>query len=101
MIWKLKDELSGEEERIVKRNLKAGLEGLLGSINGLKEIHVYTEALPFSNMDIMLECLFQEEEALRTYSTHPAHRKVLKELVIPYVKSRVRMDFQVEQFIIN
>ena len=35
ILWKLKDELAGEEKEQVKAGIKEGLEGLAGQIPGL------------------------------------------------------------------
>lgn len=38
ILWKLKDELAGEEKEQVKAGIKEGLEGLTGQIPGLVEV---------------------------------------------------------------
>ena len=38
ILWKLKDELAGEEKEQVKAGIKEGLEGLAGQIPGLIEV---------------------------------------------------------------
>ena len=43
ILWKLKDELAGEEKEQVKAGIKEGLEGLAGQIPGLIEVKVRTE----------------------------------------------------------
>ena len=74
----------------------AGLEGLAGQIPGLTEIHVYTKALPSSaNADLMLDTTFESAEALKGYSTHPAHVAVANSKVRPYYKNRVCLDYEV------
>ena len=54
ILWQLKDELDANQKVEVKKNIKTGLEGLIGKINGLTEIKVYTEGLESSNADLML-----------------------------------------------
>ena len=44
ILWKLKD-MPDAEKAAVKAGIKAGLEGLVGKIPGLLEVHVYTDAL--------------------------------------------------------
>lgn len=53
ILWKLKDELAGEEKEQVKAGIKEGLEGLAGQIP-LVEVKVRTECLPSSTADVML-----------------------------------------------
>jgi hypothetical protein len=95
ILWQLKDEIQGEEKEAVKAGIKAGLEGLAGQIPGLVDIFVRTEYLPSSNVDVMLDSTFVDEEALKTYASHPAHVKVADNQVRPYTKSRACMDFEV------
>lgn len=62
---------------------------------GLLEIHVQTESLPSSNVDIMLDTTFESAEALQGYSVHPAHVAVADGKVRPYTATRSCMDFEV------
>lgn len=93
ILWQLKDELQGAEKEAVKAGIKQGLEGLAGQIPGLLDISVQTESLSSSNADVMLNSTFVDEEALKTYASHPAHVKVADNKVRPYTKSRTCMDF--------
>lgn len=89
ILWKLKEMPEAE-----KAGIKAGLEGLAGQIPGLLEVHVYTEALPSSaNADLMLDTTFTDAEALKGYSTHPAHVAVADGKVRPYTAVRTCLDF--------
>ena len=91
ILWQLKDELSAEEKAAVK----AGLESLSGKIPGLVDIHVNIDALPSSNADLMLDTIFESAEALKGYSTHPAHVAVANSKVRPYYKNHVCLDYEV------
>ena len=95
ILWQLKDELSGNEKEQVKAGIKTGLESLQGVIPGLLEIKVYTEGLPSSNADVMLDSSFESEQALKEYALHPAHVKVADENVRPFTKTRSCLDFEV------
>ncbi len=95
ILWQLKEELIGEEKENVKAGIKAGLEGLQGVIEGLLDIKVYTNGLPSSNADLMLDSTFTSEEALKNYATHPSHVKVADEKVRPYTKQRSCLDFEI------
>ena len=99
ILWQLKDELSDTEKAAVKAGIKAGikagLEGLAGQIPGLVEIHVNINALPSSNADLMLDTTFESAEALKGYSTHPAHVAVANSKVRPYYKNRVCLDYEI------
>lgn len=93
ILWTLKDSYSDEEKREIKKNIKEGLEGLKGKIDGLKEITVNIDPLPSSNCDLMLDSLFDSEEALKNYAVHPAHVAVAENQVKPFTSSRTCMDY--------
>lgn len=95
ILWQLKEELSDAEKAAIKAGIKAGLEGLAGQIPGLVEIHVNINALPSSNADLMLDTTFESTEALKGYSTHPAHVAVANSKVRPYYKNRVCLDYEI------
>lgn len=95
ILWQLKDELSGNEELKVKKELKEELESLVGKIPGLIDLKVYTEGLASSNADAMLDSTFESEEALKGYANHPEHVSTADRYVRPYTKSRMCLDFEI------
>lgn len=95
IVWTLKDEYSASEKESIKKGIKEGLEGLAGRIPGLVEIKVYTDGLPSSSGDLMLDSLFENEACLKAYSVCPAHVEVANGKVRPYVKIRSSFDFEV------
>ncbi len=95
IIWTLKDEYSDSEKAAIKAEIKEGLEGLKGKIDGLLEIRVITEGLSSSNTDLMLDSLFENEEALKGYAVHPDHVAVATGKVRPHAKIRSCFDFEV------
>lgn len=95
IVWTLKDEYSDEEKAQIRLGIKEGLEGLSGRIPGLSEIHVFTEGLPSSSGDAMLDSLFENEDALKAYSSNPLHVEVATTKVRPFVKVRSSFDFEV------
>ena len=90
ILWTLKDEAKTKE---IKLGIKEGLEGLIGKIPGLIDIKVNIEGLASSNADLMLDSTFESEEALKYYSTHPAHVEVADTKVRPYTAIRSCLDF--------
>lgn len=96
ILWQLKDELSAAEKTALKAEIKTKLEGLAGQIPGLISIHVYTEPLPSSNADLMLDTSFTDYDALKGYAVAPAHVAIASGIVAPNVKQRVCMDFEQE-----
>lgn len=97
ILWQLKDELSDSEKAEAKAGIKAGLEALRGKIPGLVQIRVETNPLASSNADVMLDSMFENEEALKGYAVHPEHVAVADGMVRPYMKARVCMDYAVEK----
>ncbi len=94
ILWTLKAENDAEKQRI-KTHIKMALEGLSGKIPGLREIKVNINPLPSSNADLMLDSLFDSEEALKNYSTHHLHVAVADKYVRPYTANRNCIDYQI------
>jgi hypothetical protein len=95
IVWTLKDEYSDSEKENIKAGIKEGLEGLKDKVPGIVEIKVYTDKLPSSNADLILDSSFENEDALKGYATHPAHVAVADEKVRPFTKQRSCFDFEV------
>ena len=86
ILWQLKDELSDAEKAAVKAGIKEGLEGLVGKVPGLLEVHVNINGLPTSNADVMLDTTLESFEALKGYAVHPSHVAVADGKVRPYTR---------------
>jgi len=97
IVWTLKDELSDSEKEAVKAGIKEGLEGLNGKIPGLIEIRVNGDKLASSSGDAMLDSLFEDEDALKAYSSNPLHVAVADSKVRPFVKIRSSFDYIVSE----
>lgn len=95
ILWTLKDEFSIERRLEIKQGIKEGLEGLAGKIPGLIDIKVYTDGLESSNADLMLDSTFEDEAALKGYSTHPEHVAVANGRVRPYTATRTCLDYEI------
>ena len=95
IVWTLKDEYSDSEKEQIKAGIKEGLEGLQGKIPGLVEIKVNNDKLASSSGDAMLDSLFENEEALKNYSSNPLHVEVANTKVRPNVKIRSSFDYEV------
>ncbi len=95
ILWKLNEELSATEKETVKQGIKEGLEGLLGQVSGLVEIHVNIDGrLESSNCDVMLDSVLESPEALKGYAQHPAHLAVANGKVRPYTVQRTCLDYE-------
>ena len=95
ILWQLKDELSAEEKKVIKAEMKESLEGLVGKVPGLLEVKVQTEGLASSNAEVMLDTTLTDEAALKGYATHPEHVAVADSKVRPFTKTRMCLDFEV------
>ncbi|MBP5224425.1 MAG: Dabb family protein [Lachnospiraceae bacterium] len=96
ILWKLKEELQGEELEKVKDGIRENLEGLNGVIPGLLWIMVRKTGLPSSkNADLMLDSAFESPEALKGYAVHPAHVAVAETYVRPFTAYRSCFDYEV------
>ncbi len=92
IVWKLKEEDTEAEKSSIRAGIREGLEGLAGKIPGLVKIQVNTEGLPSSNADLMLDSLFEDEQARKGYSVHPDHVPVANTKFRPYGQSRLWVD---------
>ena len=96
ILWTLKPELTEEEKQAVKKEIKAGLEGLVGKVPGLTEVKVHIDGrLASSNADVMLDSTLESEEALKGYAVHPEHVAVANGKVRPYTCLRSCLDFEI------
>ena len=96
ILWTLNPELSDSEKNEVKKNIKSGLEGLVGVVPGLIELTVHIDGrLASSNADLMLDSTLESEEALKGYACHPAHVAAANEKVRPYTVQRSCLDFEI------
>ena len=95
ILWKLKDEFDEAKKKQIKTGIKAGLESLAGKIPGLVSITVDISGVSGSTADAMLDSTFDDQTALKAYSTHPAHVAVADSKVRPFVQTRLCLNFEV------
>lgn len=93
IVWKFKDELENKPARA--QEIKTALEGLVGVIDGLVEMHIHIQPLPSSSGDVSMDSTFESEAALKAYATHPAHVKIADGLVRPSMQARLAFDYEV------
>ena len=94
VLWKLKEELSKEEKDKVKKEIKEGLEGLKDRIKEIVEIKVNTEGMEDSTVDVLLDTVVENEEALRTYAAHADHIAVGMAKIKPFMAERICYDYE-------
>ena len=94
VLWKLKEELSKEEKDKVKKEIKEGLLGLKGKIKEIVEIKVNTEGMEGSTVDVLLDTVFENEDALKIYASHPDHVAVGMAKIKPFMAERICYDYE-------
>ena len=92
IIWKLKDEI--ENKSLRKAEIKEALEGLVGKIDGLLEMHILTEGFPSSAGDLMMDSTFESNDALAAYQKSPLHQSVANAIVRPSMQARLSFDYE-------
>lgn len=90
--WNYKDGFSEEENKKNATKVKSELEALVKKIDEIIELNVYINTLSSSNRDIVLNSLFETEEALAAYQIHPEHKRVSC-FVGSVMKNRTCIDY--------
>ena len=94
ILWKLKDEITGDAKEKVLCEMKENLEALVGKVPGLLRLEIVTKPLPSSNADVMLDSDLESEEALKGYQSHSDHVAVANTYVRPFTEVRLCMDYE-------
>lgn len=94
--WNYADGFSKEENREHAKVMKKELENLKNLIGGIISIQVFINPVDTSDSDLLLDCVFENEQALKAYTIHPEHVRVGTNYVKPVVKNRKCIDFFVD-----
>ncbi len=92
IIWKMKDEITDKAAKAAE--IKMALEGLVGKIEGLIEMHILTERYDCSAGDVMMDSAFCDLAALEAYQKHPLHVAIADGLVRPAMSQRLSFDYE-------
>ncbi len=92
ILWKIKEEYSEEEKRMIRENAKRELEALMGRIDGLIKMSVEIRPLASSNADLMLDSELRDTEALSSYQKNPLHIAVADTFIRPFMCQRLCLD---------
>ncbi len=93
IVWKFRDDLENKAQ--TASEIKNALDGLVGKIDGLLEMHILTECLPVSSGDVMMDSAFVDAAALDFYQKHPLHQEIANGLVRPVMAQRLSFDYEV------
>ena len=91
--WNYADGFTEDENRKNVELMKKELENLKNLIEGIVSIDVMTNPMDTSDSDILLDSVFENEEALKAYTVHPEHVRVGTNFVKPVTKNRKCVDF--------
>lgn len=91
--WNYAEGFSAEENRKNALEMKKELENLINLIPGIVSINLYIEPLSTSESDLVLDSVFENEEALAAYIVHPEHVRVGTNYVRPVTRNRKCIDF--------
>ena len=94
ILWKLREEITGDAREKVLCEMKENLEALVGKVPGLLRLEIVTVPLASSNADVMLDSELKDEESLKGYQSHPAHVAVADMYVRPFTEVRLCMDYE-------
>lgn len=90
--WNYAEGFTEEEKKENAALIKAELEHLKSVIGGIISIEVWNNPLDTSESDLMLDCIFEDEEALKAYQVHPEHVRVATTVVRPATSNRKCID---------
>lgn len=90
--WNYAEGFTPEQNRSNAEIMKKELENLKGKIEGLISIEVFIHPAGSSDADILLDSLFESEDALKAYNVHPEHVRVGTNYVKPVVQNRKCID---------
>ena len=93
VMWSYKGTLTDAENESNARKVKHELEALTRSIREIVELSVHINEFSTSNMDIMLDSLFESEDTLAAYKIHPEHQRVAT-FIETVLHNRVCLDYQ-------
>lgn len=95
VMWQFKDELDDNKKESIINEIRNSLVELKEIISGTINIELISNPLSTSNVDIMLDSTFKDIDALKNYGNHPNHTKIKDEKIVPNVKSRYCIDYEI------
>jgi hypothetical protein len=91
-MWSYKKGFSDIENQNNAHKVKTQLEALKILIPEIIEMKVHINTISSSNMDIILDSLFENETTMAAYKVHPEHIKV-SELITSVLQNRTVFDY--------
>lgn len=94
VIFHLEGFSSEEAKQQQLHHIKTSLEALPTEIDALQSLSVSFNANPDEPQTFILEAMVSDWDALREYSQHPLHVRIVKEQINPYRQGRVAIDIE-------
>jgi len=94
-MWNYKEGFTDAENQENAKKVKSELEALKGLISEIVEIKVHINPTDASNMDILLDSLFENEETMYAYKIHPEHLRLI-EFIGSVLQNRMVFDYYTE-----
>ncbi|MDF2485399.1 MAG: Stress responsive alpha-beta barrel protein [Herbinix sp.] len=94
--WNYAEGFTTEENKNNAVKMKQELENLINLIPGIVSINLYIEPLSTSDSELVLDSVFESEEALKAYTIHPEHVRVGTNYVKPVTRNRKCVDVQMD-----
>jgi heme-degrading monooxygenase HmoA len=91
--WNYAEGFTEEENKKNALQMRKELENLINLIPGIVSIQLYIDQLDTSDSDMVLDSVFESEEALKAYAIHPEHVRVGTNFVKPSTRNRKCIDF--------
>lgn len=95
VMFRLSDELSERELMDIITQAKSDLEALVPQIEVLRDLKVYTNINPKEEYHFSLIADLDRFEDVETYAQHPAHVKIVTDLIKPNLAKRACVDIVV------
>lgn len=92
VLFKLKDEIQGEQKAALLSEIKYKFEALPDEIKELRALSVRRNRNPEEEYDFLLLAKLESKRDLTAYAEHPAHRNLRETLLKPNIDKRAAVD---------
>lgn len=76
VMFQFQEQITPEQRRQIGQEVKQRTEALVGVIPGVQSLKVQLAPVGTSTHHILLEGIFDSQEALQQYQIHPAHMSI-------------------------
>ena len=90
LILKLRSDVKDRDK--ILSDMKREIQALSCVISTIRSVVVNTFPLASSSADILIECTFDDREALDAHKAHPAHIAAADKYIRPYIDTKLSFD---------